>query len=205
MAGIEVAIDCPDENGMGEIITRGDNVMLGYYEDPVTTAEVIDSNGWFRTGDLGVIDKKGIITITGRAKSMIVFTNGKKAFPEEYEVLINNFPGIKDSFVWGNTTPEGDIQVCAELVVDKEALQVEYPDKSSDKELSEIFHAAIRVINKSMPQYKIIRYFIFTNEELVKTTKLSIKRTEEYEKIMNKLDNSGVDMRKASGKFIDSM
>jgi long-chain acyl-CoA synthetase len=203
MAGIEVTIDSPDENGMGEILTRGCNVMLGYYEDKKATQEAIDLNGWFKTGDLGVIDSSGIITITGRAKSMIVFTNGKKAFPEEYEVLLNKLPGVKGTFAWGNTAPDGDIQVCVELVVDREQFKAEYPDKNTEKEISEQLQAEIKVINKVMPQYKIIRYFVLTKEELVKTTKLSIKRNVEHEKISKCLNKLGMDMRKASGKFID--
>ncbi len=202
MAGIEVAIDSPDENGMGEIITRGGNVMLGYFEDPNATAEVIDSEGWFRTGDLGTIDEEGIIRITGRAKSMIVFTNGKKAFPEEYEVLLNHIPGVKDSFAWGNAAPDGDIQVCAELVIDKERFISERNSLPSESELSSIFESAIREINKTLPQYKIIRYFIMTYDEIVKTTTLKIKRSVEYEKIKGLLNKAGLEMRKASGKVL---
>ena len=70
----------------------------------------MDVKGWLRTCDLGIIDGDGYISIRGRAKSMIVFANGKKAFPEEYEVLLNEIPGIKDSFAWGHPSPGGDIQ-----------------------------------------------------------------------------------------------
>ncbi|MCX7749436.1 MAG: AMP-binding protein [Clostridia bacterium] len=205
LAGIEVAIDSPDENGMGEIITRGGNVMLGYYENPEATREVIDSDGWFRTGDLGIIDEDGFIKITGRAKSMIVLTNGKKAFPEEYEVLLNNIPGVKDSFVWGNSAPDGDIQVCAELVIDKEKLMEDNSQMPSEKELAAKFDNAIREINKSIPQYKIIRYFVMTYEDLIKTTTLKIKRPQEHDKLRGKLDSAGLDMRKASGKVIEKL
>jgi len=204
LAGIEVAIDAPDENGMGEIITRGRNVMLGYYEDPDATAEVLDEEGWFRTGDLGIIDEKGLLRITGRAKSMIVFTNGKKAFPEEYEILLNKIPGIKDSFVWGNKAPDGDIQVCAELVIDKEKF-AEGGGMPSESELAASFGAAIKEINKSLPQYKIIRYFVMTYEDIIKTTKMTIKRPVEYEKISKLLNRAGIEMRKASGRIIDTM
>jgi len=204
LAGIEVAIDEPDENGMGEIITRGKNVMLGYFEDPDATAEVIDAEGWFRTGDLGIIDEKGLLRITGRAKSMIVFTNGKKAFPEEYEVLLNNIPGVRDSFVWGNKAPDGDIQVCAELVIDREKFE-ESGGIPSENELAASFGAAIKEINKSLPQYKIIRYFVMTYEDIVKTTKMTIKRPVEYEKITNLLNRAGLEMRKASGRIIDNL
>lgn len=205
LAGIEVAIDAPDENGMGEIITRGRNVMLGYYEDPEGTSEAIDAEGWFRTGDLGTIDEKGLLRITGRVKSMIVFTNGKKAFPEEYEVLLNNISGIRDSFVWGNRAPDGDIQVCAELVLDKEKLVGGKEGMPSEKELAAVFDAAIRGINKTLPQYKIIRYFVMTFEELVKTTKFTIRRPVEYEKVKAALDKAGMEMRKASGKILENL
>ncbi len=216
LAGVEVAIDAPDENGMGEVITRGRNVMLGYFEDPEATAEAIDAEGWFRTGDLGTIDKKGLLRITGRVKSMIVFTNGKKAFPEEYEVLLNNIPGVRDSFVWGNRAPDGDIQVCAELVLNKEILDKEMLAGGKEgllhekgippeKELAAVFDAAIREINKKLPQYKIIRYFVMTGEELVKTTKFTIKRPKEYEKVKAALDKAGIEMRKASGKIIENL
>ena len=205
LAGIEVAVDSPDENGMGEIITRGGNVMLGYYEDADSTAEVIDADGWLRTGDLGTISKGGFIRITGRAKSMIVFTNGKKAFPEEYEGLLNNISGIRDSFVWGNKAPDGDIQICAKLVIDKDKLIEDKGRMLSEKELAAAFDTAIREINKTMPQYKIIRYYVISMEDLVKTTTLKIKRPVEYEKVKSWLNKAGLDMRKASGRFIETV
>lgn len=204
IAGIEVAIDSPDENGMGEITTRGENVMLGYYEDPKATKEAIDKDGWFKTGDLGTIDEEGFIRITGRAKSMIVLTNGKKAFPEEYEVLLNSITGVKDSFVWGNKAHDGDIQVCAKLVIDVERLTDENGQIPSEKDIAQRIDTEIKDINKTIPQYKIIRYFILSFEDIVKTTTLKIKRPVEYEKIKAALDASGIDMRKACGKFIDT-
>ncbi|WP_010247662.1 AMP-dependent synthetase/ligase [Acetivibrio cellulolyticus] len=205
LCDIEVAIDNPDENGMGEIIVRGKNVMLGYYEDIDTTREVLDEKGWFRTGDLGSIDGDGIIKISGRAKSMIVFTNGKKAFPEEYEVLLNDHPYVKDSFAWGNRTPDGDIQACAELVVDMDAIRSDKKNTPSDEELASMFGEAIKSINNMLPKYKIIRYFVLTNEDLVKTTTLKIKRPVELEKINSALGKAGIDMRKANGKFIEKL
>ncbi|TYQ18225.1 UNVERIFIED_CONTAM: long-chain acyl-CoA synthetase [Acetivibrio alkalicellulosi] len=205
LSGIEVAIDSPDQDGIGEIIARGPNVMLGYYEDSDATNEVIDEKGWFKTGDLGIIDNKGFISIRGRAKSMIVFTNGKKAFPEEYEVLLNDIPGVCDSFSWGYLSPNGDVQVCAKLVVDKEAIQTKKGEILKDEDLASLFSDAIKKINDTLPQYKIIRYFILTYEDLVKTTTLKIKRNVEQEKITQKLDSLGLDMRKISGKVIDKL
>ena len=205
MAGIKVAIDSPDENGIGEIIAHGKNVMLGYYEDPDTTAETIMPDGWLRTGDLATIDEKGFIRITGRAKSMIVLTNGKKAFPEEYEILLNNIPGVKDSFVWGNTAPDGDIQVCAKLVVDKEELGAKTGSIPDEKELAASFDTAIREINKTIPQYKIIRYFVMSDEELIKANGIKTKRHAESDKVRGMLAKAGTDMRKASGKYIEKL
>ncbi len=227
MQGIGVAIDAPDENGMGEIIARGPNVMLGYFGDPEATKQVIDAEGWFRTGDLGIIDKNGILKITGRLKSMIVFNNGKKAFPEEYELLLNNIPGVKESFVWGNRAADGDIQICAELVIDKDFYAKRGRDKlqmegstlasasasvsASDSALESVFGlasefgAAIKDINSSLPQYKIIRYFVIASEEIIKTTTLKIKRNVEYEKIASILNLAGTDMRRASGKVLERL
>jgi long-chain acyl-CoA synthetase len=202
LADVEMAIDSPDEDGLGEIIIRGPNVMLGYYRNDSETMEVIDEKGWLRTGDLGIIDKEGYVSIRGRAKSMIVLSNGKKAFPEEYEVLLNEIFGVKESFVWGHPTPSGDIQVCAKLVVDKETILAEKGEMPSEKELHSQFEKAIKEINKTLPQYKIIRHFVMTYEDLVKTTTLKIKRPVEENKINEKLNSLGLDMKKASGKFI---
>ena len=197
---VEVTIDSPDENGMGEILARGENVMLGYYENPEETSMVMEEDGWFRTGDLGVIDEKGYLRITGRAKSMIVFTNGKKAFPEEYEILLNVIPGVKESFVWGNKASDGDIQVCGKLVLDKEYFE----EKGYTKEhIGDELEIAIKNINKGIPQYKILRYFVLTYEELTKTTKMSIKRPIETDKMKRYLDKVGVDIRKINKSFID--
>jgi long-chain acyl-CoA synthetase len=205
MQGIDVAIDAPDENGIGEIITRGRNIMLGYYEDPAATADSFTPDGWLRTGDIGTIDEKGLIRITGRAKSMIVLTSGKKAFPEEYEVQLNNIPGIKDSYVWGNTAPDGDVQICAKLVVDREKAVEENGGLLPEKELAARFDAAIRELNKTMPQYKIIRYFVMTEEELIKANGIKTKRHAEYEKVKAMLEKAGVDIRRVNGRYIERL
>lgn len=203
VSDVEVTIDSPDENGMGEILVKGKNVMLGYYEDENATKEAITEDGWFKTGDLGVIDENGILKITGRAKSMIVFTNGKKAFPEEFEMLLNSVTGIKDSFVWGNEAPDGDIQVCACIVLDREQLNQMFNGDFEQKDISTMLNKAIREINNNLPQYKIIRYFVTTEKELIKTTTLKIKRKEQSKLVQHYLNENHLDMRKASGNSID--
>lgn len=205
MGGVKVAIDSPDENGIGEIVTRGGNVMLGYYEDPEATAEAFTEDGWLRTGDVGYIDDEGFIRITGRAKSMIVLTSGKKAFPEEYEVKLNNIPGVRDSFVWGNVAPDGDVQICAKLVVDSENAVDSNDRLLPENELAARFDAAIKEINKTMPQYKAIRYFVMTMEELVKANGIKTKRHIEQEKVCRMLKEAGVEIRKVNGRFIENL
>lgn len=205
MKGIEIAIDNPDESGMGEIITKGPNVMMGYYEDEEATRESIDKAGWFHTGDLGFIDDEGFVTITGRAKSMIVLTNGKKAFPEEYELLLNNIEGVKESFVWGNIAPDGDIQICAKLVLNETVINEKYGGVPSEDELSDILQKEIKKINQDIPQYKIIRYFVISYEDLIKTTTLKIKRPLEYKKVMDALEKADTNMRKANGQSIEKL
>ncbi len=131
---------------------------------------------------------------------MIVFTNGKKAFPEEYEIQLNVIPGVKESFVWGNKASDGAIQVCAKIVVDKEY----YEQKGySIEKIGDEIEAAIRKINQGIPKYKILRYFLLTYDELAKTTKMSIKRNIESDKMMSYLDKVGVDIRKINKNFID--
>lgn len=196
---VEITIDNPDENGMGELLVKGQNIMLGYYENDEETKKVMN-NGWLRTGDLGIIDERGILRITGRIKSMIVFTNGKKAFPEDYETLLNELPGVKDSFVWGHTAHNGGVEICAKIVLDRD-----YMDERniSTEKMGDELEAQIRKMNKKIPKYKILRYFVTTCEDLIKTTTLKIKRPLEMDKMKRYLDREGVEMRKLNKKFID--
>ena len=203
VADVEVAIDKPDANGMGEILTRGRNVMLGYYENEAATAEVMEPDGWFRTGDLGTIDGEGLIRITGRVKSMIVLSNGKKAFPEEFEMLLSHIPGVKDSLAWGHKTSDGSVQICAKLVLDRTVLMaLNNGVMPAEALLADRFEKAIREINEILPQYKMIRYFLMTETDLVKTTTLKVKRSVEESGIMDWLKKQGLDMRKASGRLV---
>jgi len=195
--GVQICIDEPDENGMGELLVKGPNVMLGYYEDEKATNEVIQ-DGWFRTGDLAIITEEGCTKITGRSKSMIVFANGKKAFPEEYEILLNNHNEVQDCFVWGNAAKDGVIQICAKIIPNMEFLH-----GKNDIEIAETFEKIIKKLNENIPQYKNIRYFVISATEMVKTTTLKIKRNIQTEQIMTILNEAGMDMRKANKKNLD--
>lgn len=203
LAGIEVAIDTAssEPGSIGEILTRSESVMLGYYKNPEATAEVMTADGWFRTGDIGYLDKRKCIHITGRAKSMIVLPNGKKAFPEEIEFLINRIPGIKESFVWGDTTIRENVDICAKLLLDPESL----PEGVAGDEAAtaQYLGEQLKLVSQQMPPYKTIKYFVISEIDLVKTTTLKVKRPAEQEKIHKQLAELGLTMRTANTKKID--
>ena len=131
MINDEIEIVNKDKNGVGEIRVKGPNVMLGYYEMPEETAKVL-KDGWFYTGDTGIIDEEGYITITGRQKDMIVLKNGKKVFPEEIEMLINRLDIIKECMVFGFPSKEdkNDIDPAVKVVYDTEIAKKDYPEKT---------------------------------------------------------------------------
>ena len=174
----------PDENGIGEIRVKGPNVMLGYYEMPELTNEVL-KDGWFYTGDLGKFDKKGILYITGRNKNMMVLRNGKKAFPEEMETLVNRIELVEECMVFGLPEKKGkdDIKIAVKIVYNKDEAKEKYPDKNED-ELYKIIWEKIKELNKTFPRYKHIQKLILTSEELIKTTTKKVKRQEEMKKIL---------------------
>ncbi len=203
VAGVEAAIDTDQTKpgAIGEILTRSESVMLGYYENQEATDEVLGEDGWFRTGDIGYLDKRGCIHITGRAKSMIVLANGKKAFPEEIESLVNRIPGVADSIVWGDESANDGVDICAKIVLSSEDLAEEL--LNDEKALANYFTAQIKLVNQQMPVYKAIKYSIFSKEELIKTTTLKVKRPLEQERIKKRLEELGLTMRKANGKLID--
>lgn len=182
---VEVKIDNPDENGIGELMAKGPSIMIGYYENDEATKKALDADGWFHTGDLAKIDKEGYIFISGRKKSVIVLNNGKNVFPEEIETLLNKVEGIKESFVFGKTEEDGDIKVCTEIVFDREKIKELY-NIEGDEEIRTFLWNKVKEINRLMPKYKYVREMIITEEELIKTTTLKIKRHEEMKKVLAK-------------------
>lgn len=180
MKGVEVKIANKDSKGIGEIAVKGDNVMLGYYENEEETAKVM-KDGWFYTGDYGYIDREGYIFITGRKKNMIVLQNGKKIFPEEVEELINSIDLVKESMVFG--FPKGnDVVLSVKVQYDEEVAEEKYKGKS-EEELEKITWEKIKEINSTFPTYKHVKNLIFTKEDFIKTTTAKIKRFEEIKKI----------------------
>ena len=183
LLGYEVKIDGKNEEGIGEICAKGDNVMLGYYKDEEATREAIDINGWFHTGDLGYIDKDGFIFITGRKKNVIVLKNGKNIYPEELELLINNLPYVAESMVFGWPEDDGDMTLSVKIVYNKDFVEKNYMDKSKE-EFEELVWNDIKKINSTLTNYKHMKKLILTDEEMIKTTTSKVKRFQEIEKIL---------------------
>ena len=184
MVNVKIKIDNPDENGIGEIKIKGPNVMLGYYEMPEETKKVL-KNGWFYTGDLGFIDKKGYLTLVGRNKDMIVLKNGKKVFPEEIEMIINRLDEVEECMVFGipDKRDKSNIRLAVKVVYNKDFIKEKYPF-FEEKELEVIIWNKIKEINKTFPPYKYIKHFILTDKELIKTSPIKIKRHEEMKTII---------------------
>ena len=184
LTDVEIKIDNPNEEGIGEIIAKGPNVMLGYYENKEATDEVLkEINGekWFYTGDLGYLDKDGFLFITGRKKNVIVLKNGKNIYPEEIELLVNNLPYVSESMVLG-LPKDDDLLLSLKLVYNKEYVKEKYGD-ISEEDLKQKIWADIKNINKTLTNYKHIKNLIITDEEMIKTTTAKIKRQEEIKKI----------------------
>ena len=180
---LEVSIFEPNEEGIGEIIVRGDTIMKGYVNQEEATKEVI-VDGWFHTGDLGYFDKNEFLYITGRKKNVIVLKNGKNIYPEEIEAMINDIVGVKESFVFGRPDKKDkeDLKLATKVVYDEEVMKEQF-GLEDEKEIHANIWKEIKEINKKMPTYKYVKELLITKEEFIKTTTQKIKRFEELKKI----------------------
>lgn len=172
MPNCKVRIDDPDENGIGEIQVKGDNVMLGYYKDPVNTRKTFTEDGWFRTGDLGYIDRDQFLYINGREKNLIILSNGKNVCPEEIEdVIVGKIPYVQEAVVFAKPAIVGDdtISVC---VYFEEDFLLENGLLSCGKRLNQ----DMKTVNRSLPVYKRVSKVLISESEFVKTTTKKIKR-----------------------------
>lgn len=175
MHGTEVRIVDANDEGIGEIICRGPSVMLGYYEDPEATAEVI-RDGWLYTGDLGYMDERGFLYVTGRKKTVIVTKGGKNIFPEEIEEVIKKNPLVKETIVHGvNDKKIGNVIVAADIQPNYELL-AEQKGEMTDSEVYYFFRDLIDEINKTMPPYKAIKRINIHREDFAMTTTRKVKR-----------------------------
>jgi len=182
---VQAKIEDANDEGMGELVVKGPNVMLGYYNDEEATKEVLE-DGWFRTGDLAKIDEDGYIFICGRKKSVIVLKNGKNIFPEEMEALVNKIEGVKESFIFGKqqSDDKDDIKINVKIVFDREIMQEAYK-VTTDDEIYKVLAEKVKEVNQIMPKYKAIRGILISEEPLLKTTTSKIKRQANLEIIEN--------------------
>lgn len=174
---VEYKIAHPNSEGIGEILVKGPNVMLGYYEDEEKTKQTI-IDGWFHTGDLGKVDENGYLYITGRCKSVIVTKNGKNIYPEEVEYYLNDNPLISESLVLGiHKDNDDETYINAQIYPNIEAI-TEYLKGSvpTKEEIWKIISDAVSSVNKKLPNYKHIKSFGIRDKEFEKTTTQKIKR-----------------------------
>jgi len=165
---LEMKIDSADPyNEVGEILVRGENVMVGYYKNPEATEKTL-VDGWLHTGDLGVLDKNGFIYIKGRSKSMILGPSGQNIYPEEIEARLNNIPFVQESLVI-----EQKGKLVGLVYPDYESVQQHGIDPN---ELEPVLEQHRIEVNKHLPQYSQIAKLIVHNQEFEKTPKKSIKR-----------------------------
>lgn len=182
LENVEVKIDSPNEDGVGELLAKGPNVMLGYYENEEATKKAIDEEGWLHTGDYAYIDKDGFIFITGRQSDTIVLRSGKNIYPQEIEFLINKLPYVEESIVYSRNKSKTDTLLCAKIVYNKDSIVEKF---GKQKDYKEFVWKDIKEMNQELPAYKHIKEIMITDEPLEKTTTQKVKRFKELKKIEN--------------------
>lgn len=175
---VDLKINNPDSDGIGEVYAKGPNVMLGYYKNDLLTKEAFD-NGWFRTGDIGYFDEDGFLHISGRKKNVIIAKNGKNVFPEEIEDILLRSPYILEVVVYGEKDPKQDEIIAAQIVVDAETF-IEYSEhkgvKITNELLNQLISEEVKKANQQLTSYKQIKKFYIRDQEFEKTTTQKVKR-----------------------------
>ena len=176
MDGVTVRIEKErEEDNYGEIVVTGNNVMLGYYNRPDLTAEVMTEDGWFRTGDYGYVDKKGYIYITGRKKNIIIASNGKNVFPEEIEEYIETIPYVSEVVVVGRESEKtGDVTIVAVVVPNFD--ECEAHGLHDDETIYEAINHAVHDLNQKLESFKHVGVVELRKEPFEKTASRKIKR-----------------------------
>lgn len=179
LPGVEVKIHQANDEGVGEIWVKGPNVMLGYYNNPVATREVL-TDGWYHTGDLGKLDADGMLSICGRVKNLIVTANGKNVYPEEIENELLNSPFIAEIMVYGHKIDKSAEEVYAIIYPDNEALDAYAKELGKGhldlQHVEEIIRREVLERGKNLADYKRVRRFTLREDEFPKTTTRKIKR-----------------------------
>jgi long-chain acyl-CoA synthetase len=178
LPNVEIKIKNPDTEGHGEIWAKGPNVMLGYYKNEKLTNEAFEE-GWFKTGDIGYLDKDGFLHISGRKKNVIISKSGKNVFPEEVEDILNRSPFILESLVYGEEDAKQTEIIAVQIVVDAEAF-IELSEnkniKITPELINEVITEEVEKTNKQLSGYKQIKKFYIRETEFEKTTTQKIKR-----------------------------
>ncbi len=178
LPSVELKINNPDNEGIGEIWTKAPSVMLGYYKNELQTEKAFE-NGWFKTGDIGYVDDDGFLHICGRLKNVIISNSGKNVFPEEIEDLLNRSPFILECVVYGEKDSKHDEVIATKIVVDAEAI-IQLAESTQKKITPDFIHEIIKdeinSINKELPAFKQIKRFHIQDKEFEKTTTQKIKR-----------------------------
>lgn len=186
VVGAEIRIDNPNENGEGEVLISSKTLMIGYYEDEEATKEAIfEENGkrWFRSGDVGYMDKDGFLYITGRSKNVVVTQNGKNIYPEEIELLLSKHSEIKECMVYGKEVEgEKELTITARVIPNYEEIEEKYGKDLDEDAVYKIIWEKIKEVNKQLTSYKAIKKLEIKHDEFVKTTTMKIKRYEEMKK-----------------------
>ncbi len=180
---VQLKLEDVDENGVGEIVAKGPNIMLGYYENPEATKAVM-KDGWFHTGDLGRFNKDGYLFIAGRKKEVIVLKNGENVFPSDIEFLVNKLHYVKESILFPRENTKGEIALGIKIVYDPDLIKEMFGDKT-EEEYKDLIWEDIKVINQELSVFKRIKELIITTEPLEKTTTQKVKRFKEIEKILS--------------------
>jgi long-chain acyl-CoA synthetase len=175
LPGVEVKIDSPDANGVGEVLARGQNVMPGYYNDEHATNAVLQDR-WLRTGDLGKLDEDGNLYIVGRSKDVIIDSNGKNIYPDEIEDLYSKSSSIKELSVVGLPDEDGGERIAALVVPD-----YEFDIALSRAEVNQKVEEHFREVSAALPFFKRIKVLHLTPFELPRTATLKVKRPEVVE------------------------
>ena len=180
--GDEIIIANPNEKGEGEILIKGETVMLGYYEAPELTAEAI-VDGWFHSGDIGFMDEDDFVYITGRIKNVIVTQNGKNIYPEEIEGLLARVPEIAECMVYGKeVSGEKELIITAKVIPDYDQIAALHGEGKTEEEVYKIIWNQIKMVNRKLTNYKCVKKLEIKTDAFEKTTTMKIKRFAEIQK-----------------------
>ncbi|MCI8349518.1 MAG: long-chain fatty acid--CoA ligase [Firmicutes bacterium] len=178
----QIKISEPNEKGEGEIWIKGKTVMLGYYEDPEATAEVMN-DGWFNSGDIGYMDEDGFIYITGRSKNVIVTQNGKNIYPEEIETLLSKVEEISESMVYGKEVAgEKELIITARIIPDYDRIEELHGKGLNEEEIYKLIWEQIKKVNRKLSNYKTVKKLEIKEDQFEKTSTMKIKRYAELAK-----------------------